>query len=229
LSLHDALPIFVDEPPIYEFGEPVGGTYPISTNPIYWYQGATPRFDLSRQLHALIRHSLYFFDLFVRQQGGLLMGTLLLYSLGSAARVSWRGIPGRWGLSHIALIAFAAYSLVYVEGRYIGVFVLLIWGDLLANMRLPHSPQLSKVTAVTSLAMIGFVLANLMTFNLAGYQRLAPVVSGVAANEQVPPAWPGEVAEALWQQGLEPGDTVAVMGYAFDSYWARLARLKIVA
>jgi len=29
--------------------------------------------------------------------------------------------------------------------------------------------------------------------------------------------------------GLEKGDRVGVVGYAFDSYWARLARVKIVA
>lgn len=226
--IHPSRQIF-DELPVYEFGEPVGGTYPISTNPVYWYQGAAPQFDLDRQLHALMSHGLYFFDLFFRQQGGLLMGAVLLYFLGGWTRVSWREIPRKWGLSLIALMTFAAYSLVYVEGRYIGVFVLLFWGDLLANLRLSHSPQLSKATAVTSLAMIGFVLANLMTFNLAGYQRLGPATAGIAANDQSPPAWPGEVAETLWQQGLEPGDTVAVMGYAFDSYWARLARLKIVA
>jgi hypothetical protein len=43
-----------------------------------------------------------------------------------------------------------------------------------------------------------------------------------------PPDWPGAVAEELWQLGIEPGDQVAVIGYAFDSYWARLARVKIV-
>jgi hypothetical protein len=28
---------------------------------------------------------------------------------------------------------------------------------------------------------------------------------------------------------VEPGDRVAVIGYAFDSFWARLARVRIVA
>jgi hypothetical protein len=29
--------------------------------------------------------------------------------------------------------------------------------------------------------------------------------------------------------GVRPGDRVAVIGYAYDSFWARLARVKIVA
>jgi hypothetical protein len=44
-----------------------------------------------------------------------------------------------------------------------------------------------------------------------------------------PLSWPGEVAEKLHEFGVEPGDKVAVIGYAFDSFWARLARVKIVA
>jgi hypothetical protein len=33
----------------------------------------------------------------------------------------------------------------------------------------------------------------------------------------------------LWQLGIRPGDTVAVIGYGFESFWARLAKVKIVA
>jgi hypothetical protein len=29
--------------------------------------------------------------------------------------------------------------------------------------------------------------------------------------------------------GIQPGDKVAVIGYGFDSFWARLARVQIVA
>jgi hypothetical protein len=38
-----------------------------------------------------------------------------------------------------------------------------------------------------------------------------------------------EVAETLWQMGVGPGGTVGVIGYAYDSFWARLARVRIVA
>jgi hypothetical protein len=37
------------------------------------------------------------------------------------------------------------------------------------------------------------------------------------------------VAEELQAHGLGPGAQVAVIGYGFDAYWARLARAKIVA
>jgi 4-amino-4-deoxy-L-arabinose transferase-like glycosyltransferase len=42
--LHNIVPthrsrLIHEAPPIYEFGEPIGGTYPISTDPSYWYEG----------------------------------------------------------------------------------------------------------------------------------------------------------------------------------------------
>jgi hypothetical protein len=43
------------------------------------------------------------------------------------------------------------------------------------------------------------------------------------------PARPLAVAEELWQLGVRPGDKVGVIGYAYDSFWARLVRLRIVA
>ena len=33
----------------------------------------------------------------------------------------------------------------------------------------------------------------------------------------------------MQQLGVEPGNRVAVIGYGFSSFWARLARVKIVA
>ena len=37
------------------------------------------------------------------------------------------------------------------------------------------------------------------------------------------------VAEGVLAQGLEGGDEVGFIGYSFSAYWARLARLRIVA
>ncbi len=217
------------EPPVYEFGEPVGGTYPISYDPGYWYAGATARFDLRRQLALLLTSGLYYFDLFFRQQGVLLAGVLLLYWLGRIWPSSLTQALSRWSLLLPTLAAFALYGLVYVEGRYIGVFLLLWWGEWLANARLPQ-PVPDRLVTGLSLIMIGFILANLLAFNLKGYSALA----GGPPRPPGPPqpaalSWPGEAAETLWALGVWPGDKVGVIGYAFESFWARLARVQIAA
>ncbi|MCB0292408.1 MAG: hypothetical protein KDH97_19290, partial [Calditrichaeota bacterium] len=40
---------------------------------------------------------------------------------------------------------------------------------------------------------------------------------------------PREVAQTLHQLGVTPGADVGVIGYGFDAFWARLARVCIVA
>jgi hypothetical protein len=214
-------------PPVYEFARPIGGTYPISYNPAYWFDGATVEIDWGRQAQAVIRNGLYYAKLFGWQQGGLLALTMLLYLLSRSRRASLPELGRRWGLLLPALAALLLYGLVYAEDRYIGVFLLLIWGDLLANVRVSGSPAGEKSLRAASVLMVGFLLLNVAAFNLEGYGRLAE--ASAAMSHDAPPAPPGAVAASLRQLGVGPGSTVGVIGYAYDSFWARLARVQIVA
>jgi hypothetical protein len=227
---HPSRKIF-DRPPIYEFGTPVGGTYPVSYNPAYWYEGVLVRFDLERQLDYLSFSALFYFDLFFRQQAGLLFGVLLLYLMSR-----WRPFPiteiiSRWGLVILALAAFGSYGLVNVLGRYVAVFVVLFWAGLLTNVRLHDSRTSRRLALLLSAAMVVFMLVNVAIFNLEGIRSLVgwgnPHQSIV--SQAKPPSWPGEVAEELHRLGVQPGDKVAIIGYGFGSFWARLARVQIVA
>ncbi|MFO7539698.1 MAG: hypothetical protein R6X32_16795 [Chloroflexota bacterium] len=224
---HPSRQVF-ENPPLYEFGEPIGGTYPISHNPIYWYAGAEASFDPAAQGRVLLASALFYFDLFGREQGALLLGVLLLLLFSRLQLRSVTAVVQQWGLLLLALAAFGLYALVYVEGRYIGVFVLLFWADLLATIRLPRFPLAPRLLSGVSLLLLLFLLATTAAFNLAGYGRLSPTaLPGTVAAQ--PPTWPGEVADHLHQLGVEPGEKVGVIGYAFESFWARLARVQIVA
>jgi hypothetical protein len=79
--------------------------------------------------------------------------------------------------------------------------------------------------------MIVFLLVNIVMFNLKGLEDLdrSRHARQVPSSAARPPSWPGEVAEALQHQGVHAGDKVGVIGYAFDAFWARLARVHIVA
>jgi len=44
-----------DEPTVYEFAAPIGGSYPLWYDPSYWYEGIKPHFSLKGQLMALYR------------------------------------------------------------------------------------------------------------------------------------------------------------------------------
>ncbi len=221
----------LDRPPIYEFGAPIGGTYPLSYNPTYWYKGVEVHFDLNRQIDYLLFSILFYFDLFFRQQASLVIGVLLLYVMSRWPQLRLTEIVFQWGLVIVALAAFGMYGIVNVLGRYVGVFVVLFWADLLANVRLPDSQLYRKLASLLSVSMILFMLINIAAFNLQGFRDL--IGWGNPHQLAAPPAgslsWPGEVAEELHRLGLQAGDNVAIIGYGFDSFWARLARIKIVA
>jgi len=214
-------------PPVYEFGEPIGGTYPISTDPSYWYEGIKIPFDLGSQLARLFASSLFYTDLFFQKQGILFACVLALYSRGQKQKHTFFDILRRWALVIPAVVAFGLYGMVLVAGRYIGVFVLLFWADILANIRLPDTlNNRSWLNIMSTIAILG-LMANIVLFNLDGFNRLN--TSNQSAQSEQHAARPIEVAHALNELGIKAGDTVGIIGYGYDSFWARLARVKIIA
>jgi hypothetical protein len=229
---HPSVKIF-ESPPIYAFAKPVGGTYPVSYNPAYWYEGVRPHFELKGQIRVLLSSIESYFELFFRQQGGLIVGVLILYFLMRKRRpIKVQNILQESGLAIVALLAFGMFALVHVQSRYIGAFVVLLWADLLAAVRLPASQESRRLLSYIGAIMVSFLLINIGAFNLERFQNLtgSGKVNQITSSEKAGPrTWAGDVAEELHRLGIESGDKVAVIGYAFDSFWARLARVQIVA
>jgi hypothetical protein len=216
-------------PPVYEFDGPIGGTYPISTDPSYWYEGVEPRFDIASLLARLFASGLVYAELFFHQQGILVACIFALYMMRQGGTYTLHETLERWVLVIPALIAFGLYGMVLVEGRYVGVFILLFWADILANVRLPNAPVHGLwLGALSSIAAFG-LLANIILFNLDGFTRLNPSWQSGLGAIAAPAAKPLAVARALQELGIRPRDKVGVIGYAYDSFWARLARVRIVA
>src|SRR5437867_3770087 len=59
----------LDRPAIYEFENPVGGTYPPWYDPSYWYEGVVLHFDLNEQISVLGKSIKTFGKLLIRSQG----------------------------------------------------------------------------------------------------------------------------------------------------------------
>ena len=216
-------------PAVYEFDGPIGGTYPISTDPSYWYEGVEPRLDIASLFSRLISSCLVYADLFIHQQGILLACIVGLYMLRQASHSTFRQSLESWALIIPALIAFGLYGLVLVEGRYIAVFILLFWAVILSNVNLPNTPANGAwLTVLCSIAALG-LLANIILFNLDGFSRLNPSQQSNAEVADSPAATPLAVAHTLQELGVRQGDKVGVIGYAYDSFWARLARVRIVS
>jgi hypothetical protein len=222
--------ILLADPTIYEFGDPIGGTYPISNDPSYWYVGIEVPFNFGNQLSSLYSGGLFYLDLFGQRHAIFFASILALFVIAFQQKAYSNAPIRQWALILPAIAAFGLYSLVLVADRYIGLFLMLFWADILANIRLPDTLQNRAVMRVlSSIAIIGLLL-NIIVFNLEGMGRLNPPNLAVQTEQAAgPPEWPGAVAIELQQLGIEPMDRVAVIGYAYDSFWARLARVTIVA
>jgi hypothetical protein len=229
---HPSIKVF-HSPPIYEFAEPIGGTYPISYNPVYWYEGVMPHFDLAGQMKVLLSSSDYYFDLFVREQGGLIVALLIVFFTMIRARsINLHDLLRESSLTVLASFALGMYALVHVQTRYIGAFVVLLWADLLAAVRLPANIENRSLLAFVGAIMLSVNVINIVAFNVDGARNLVGMPKANPVNSSVkagPRSRAVEVAEELHRLGLRSGDKVAVIGYGFTSFWARLARVQIVA
>jgi len=222
---HPVRKIF-DKPAIYEFGTPIGGTYPFRYDSTYWYEGVVPRFDLKGQVKVLVRALQTYFNILFHLGGGLVVGSLILYFMGSRRWLAIKDIAQHWVLLVPAIAALAMYSLVHIQPRYIAPFVVLLWAGILAGVRLPDSHESRRLVACVSVAISLVTIIKIVVPSAQVlYGRGRDLMRWQDASSNV--HW--QVADGLSRMGIQPGDQVALIGLGSRSYWARLARVRIVA
>ncbi len=207
--------------PIYEFGEAVGGTYPRWYNPAYWLEGLQPEIVLRDQLQALKRNAYRYYRILFSLQYEVLIGILLLGLLNPQPFTARQSLKSLGFLLLPALMVLVLYSLIIVEKRYIAPFLLILElsligigsGAPLQGIRQRGSLLVLLWISLLLLGRCGTTLAN--DFYTRGQD---PLAQG---------HW--QIARELRKMGLQPGDKVACLGYGLKAYWARLARVQIVA
>jgi len=206
-----------DNPPIYEFASPVGGTYPPSYDPSYWNEGRRWTFNARAQLRVIAGHLVTYAGLLLRDQSGLLAGVLTLILIGGIAtrKVLWRN----WFLFIFCFAAPGLYLLVHVEVRYVGAYVALLWITTLFCVRLSNSEGQRRLAEYLALAVVVTILLSVEDGTLRAVREGGPF----SALDQV------AVADNLEKMGLRAGDHIAVLGDGNWSYWARLGKYKIVS
>jgi hypothetical protein len=229
------------EPAAWEFATPIRGTYPLAYDPAWWTQGLKPTVALRPQLQAIVDNKVYYFELFLRQQGGFLAVLALLGVLSWPRQVRGPPLAAPLALVVWALAALGLYALVYAESRYVAPFVLLLWAGLLTLVRLPAGEWPQRVINIGGVLMAASIWINIAALNLEGLggmlgyasQRHGEVVTSTVTrdlSDGADKARHPAIAEALRTEiGLERGTQVAFIGYSYSAYWARLARLRIIA
>ena len=72
----------LDDPPVFEFGEPVVGTYPPWDDPSYWNEGVQPHVRLTAQLRVLVESGFACGERLFLGESGLLVGVLVFLFMG---------------------------------------------------------------------------------------------------------------------------------------------------
>lgn len=215
---HPSRKIF-ENPNVYEFARPIQGTYPVWFNPSYWNDGISPKFDVGQQLNAMRATSNVYKAIF-SNAGALLFIWLLLAILQHRCGISLRAnLLESWRIMIPALAALLVYWPVFVEGRYVAGFIIIILIAMYSSIRLPRNPVSEHALTAALIVLAVITLIDL-------YPPFHDNVQ-LAFQEQANPQW--EVAMALQRDfGLQNGDSVGCIGNCFFSYWARLGKLRIV-
>lgn len=217
-----------DTPPIYEFGDPVGGTYPVWYDPSYWYEGGVSHFDLRQQLRVFGNAAQAYYELFHKWglQYGLLVGLLSLYLMGRRGWLLLYDLTSHWSLIIPAMAGIGLYAFVNVQGRYVASFFVLLWLGLFSAVHLPYTPESQRlIRSITIVLMAVMIFTAVASSSREAILTARYLVAGEdrSAHEQ----W--QVAEGLGEIGMAPGDKVAVIGSPVRAFWAHLAGLQIIA
>jgi 4-amino-4-deoxy-L-arabinose transferase-like glycosyltransferase len=224
---HTTRKIF-DQPPAFEFTEPVGGTYPVWYDPTYWYEGSVSHFDFRQQVRVVVGGVQSFYDLFLNRglNYALLIALLAFIILSERGRPLIYDLIDQWSLLVPAIAGLGLYALVNVQGRYVASFIVLLWLALFTVVCLPKTTNALRFTK----SMMVVLVASIVFTTVASSSReivltLKQVVRGEdpAAHEQ----W--QVAEGLREMGLGPGDKVAFIGDSFRAFWAQLLGARVTA
>jgi hypothetical protein len=210
----------MDDPPVFEFAEPIRGTYPPWDDPSYWNDGTRWNFHLRSQLRVLLQSSLSYQRLLVEELG-LLCGAVIFLLLGGAP--TRRALAANWPLLAAAGLSLAAYSFVLVIPRYVGGSIAVLYFAVFASIRLPNDDLLARISRLVAVAVSMTVLISVIGhISDSAYTQLT-VGAEPSGRDQI------TTALGLEDMGLRAGDRVSVIGVGSLNHWARLGRFKIVA
>jgi hypothetical protein len=220
-------------PEIYEFAEPVGGTFPLWYDPSYWYEGVKIYFDPVKQINRILMSlGAYVMILFDLRSGRMAtVFFLVLLCLAGSKKLLWHNSKHSLFLLP-ALSALGLYSLVFVETRYVGAFLVLIFLSLLYSFRAPEGEKRKLVLKYCAVIFpLTLVVTTAFDPPYRDDQQTWPNAYKVFTGELNNDHW--EVGRELNEIGLKRGDRIAFVSTPVESTilpgWARLAGLKLIS
>lgn len=215
-------------PPIYEFGSPVEGTYPVWGDPAYWNEGLRIRFDLMRQLAVIRQHVSLLAGMLFALHGMLIISPLLLFYMSDRRWLMLQDLREQAWLWGPALFGIGMFSLVHVEDRYVAPLIVLTFLAVLSSVKLKESLDSKRLFSGLTIAFLA--MWAISTGPVTTWRNLRLMLSEIR-SQNLPEDLNCQVVEGLRQLGIEPGSKVASLEYSnpANAIWARLAKVRIVA
>ncbi len=215
----------IDHPETYTFAEPVPGSYPPWYEPSYWYEGVAPRLEIGRQWNVL-RASLVQ-DVYLLLLSPVTIPCIgLLFWAGLRLWTSRRGILAYWFLIVPALVYTGAYSVVYMDRRYIAGSLALLWVCFTASLL----SKPGRISPYLNTAMQAWII--LFSFAYVGSRMVQPTalaLRDLAHRSEAEWNLQWILAQHIRKLGVDSGSKVAYIGESINAEWARLDHVRIVA
>jgi hypothetical protein len=201
------------KPEAFEFSTAdIRSSHPVWDEPAYWSAGIKPHFDLSLQLSVTAKVLKGYLD----DYRIILFTCLVLIPL---ARIR-KSFDELLVLIIPAMAGFALYSLVYAEKRYLGGWAVVFLLGVMTAADYPGGAVRGVRSVMAALAI--FLGVELTVSAWAEFEKGTHYTFGEpSSNPNL------EAATRMRAMGLGPGSRVAVVGYGFDGYWARLGGIQI--
>jgi hypothetical protein len=230
LPLHPTRVLF-ESPTVYEFGSPVRGTFPPWRDPYYWFAGITPHFSLVGQWRVLKGNARILGKEASGLNRGFVYGFLILLFMQGDRQFFGNTLGKQWFLFFPAIAALLMFSAVFVEGRYIAPYPIvlgLIIFSCVAVVRSSGSLKLVNRSVLLAVTLFALSSARPVIAELRSFAK------SLHKNEILGRAGPWHVSsqavsDALKTHGIRRGDKVAYIGKSYDFYWARLAGVQVNA
>ena len=227
IPAHPTRKVSVD-PPIYEFAQPIAGSYPPWYDQSYWYEGIRAHFSLRGQLRVLFKSANGYFKLFSRSGALYVLFLALILLVRKTGKWDWgeRRFLFVWLPSLGALVM---YSLILVKQRYVSGFALVLVLWILSSVRI----SFAREEVFRKRVLLATILAPAVAMMWPATLNLRDIIrnphGGVVGGFGRSPYDQQMVAEGLRDMGVFPGTQVASIGSGLEAYWAHLAQVKIIA
>lgn len=211
-----------EDPDVYAFNTHFEqATLPIGYDTSFWYEGLTVSYNPFNW--TIVQNLRFYYQYFFRV---LLFGYIVLIFVSSRPKSSLVGLLKNWSLLIPGIAILGVYAIGKdfhyfdpedADTRLLAPFVVLLFAGILSSVRLPDLQQSRRL-------VVGLTLGTLVL--------LSSQLTSSWEHPGSPIYW--KVAQQLQQLGIQAGDDVAVIQLgpnrpAATEYWARLARVRIVA